>query len=452
VSRNRQHASARNYLEISSSVEAGGHRDFYFAMGEDIAEGFSGTDYDRELSKAVALGQAELAKVRIAPDFREQNMSPMFSSLVAQCLQMFSRANDGVVRPRQGGRSFGTWPTEAVEMHRALDRIGLGGWSKKGYEFFRKYQTTEGDQAGRFSSAGAPQWGGITGAVLFGLGSHLVQCDDRRYFESWREPIRAALQWIESQRAVTRETSGLGCGLLPPMLPHDWPLEGQFWCWTDGWTYAGVREIATALEHFGDPMAEPARAQALDYEKCLKETLARLYEPQKDNDTVFITNLLGREETYPPLGPYFCDGPVNLIRFGIIEAKSEIFEKVERYFVHQGWMKNGLTGLMTDNLIQAAAYMSDPWAGHTWYTSFSDLVWFKAWLERGERERAQQILSALLTYGMTAEFYMQERYADNDPDFCPWQPNASANGRTIIMLLDFFGHTVASSLASDAPH
>ncbi|MHB9130324.1 MAG: hypothetical protein ACYDBB_04420 [Armatimonadota bacterium] len=40
---------------------------------------------------------------------------------------------------------------------------------------------------------------------------------------------------------------------------------------------------------------------------------------------------------------------------------------------------------------------------------------------------------------MTCEYYLTERFADNDPAFCPWQPNASANGRVIMMLLDFFG-------------
>ena len=44
-----------------------------------------------------------------------------------------------------------------------------------------------------------------------------------------------------------------------------------------------------------------------------------------------------------------------------------------------------------------------------------------------------------MRYGMSAEFYMQERYADNDPAFCPWQPNASANGRLILMLFDYYG-------------
>ena len=78
-------------------------------------------------------------------------------------------------------------------------------------------------------------------------------------------------------------------------------------------------------------------------------------------------------------------------------------------------------------------------AGHTWYTSYSDMYWFYHYLAIGEREKAENILVGQLKYGMTPEYYMLERYADNDPYFTPWLPNASANGRTIMMLCDFYG-------------
>ncbi len=44
----------------------------------------------------------------------------------------------------------------------------------------------------------------------------------------------------------------------------------------------------------------------------------------------------------------------------------------------------------------------------------------------------------MVQYAMSAEFYMVERYADNDPTFCPWQPNGSANGRMIAMMFQYF--------------
>ena len=40
---------------------------------------------------------------------------------------------------------------------------------------------------------------------------------------------------------------------------------------------------------------------------------------------------------------------------------------------------------------------------------------------------------------MTPEYYVCERYCDNDPYFVPWLPNGSGNGRIIDMLLDMSG-------------
>lgn len=52
-------------------------------------------------------------------------------------------------------------------------------------------------------------------------------------------------------------------------------------------------------------------------------------------------------------------------------------------------------------------------------------------------------LDARMRNGMTAEWTMQERYADSDPSFCPGQPNASANGRLLMMLMDIYGEAEA---------
>jgi hypothetical protein len=176
-----------------------------------------------------------------------------------------------------------------------------------------------------------------------------------------------------------------------------------------------------------------------DYRSCLLHTLERLIAPCVGSDIVFIPNTLHGEDTDPPAAVYQADGPTNLIRAGLIDPHSELFEKVERYFRQRGWMERGMTHRMTESLFTHSPFEADPWVGHTWYLSFSDLIWFYAWMERGEREKAAATLWAQMRYGMSPEFYQQERYADNDPAFCPWQPNASANGRLIMMLLDFYG-------------
>lgn len=101
-------------------------------------------------------------------------------------------------------------------------------------------------------------------------------------------------------------------------------------------------------------------------------------------------------------------------------------------------MKNGLTGLM--DCSQLTFVMTDGWPGHTWYTTLSDRTWLNAWLASGEFDKAEECFAALTKYAMTKEFYVNERYADNDPTFTPWQPNGSGSGRMIDVMLNYFEH------------
>jgi len=296
------------------------------------------------------------------------------------------------------------------------------------------------DGADRGRVVGLMKWTNDTGAALYGLAYHLMQRGDRACFDRWRGPAVTAWEWIERQRAQTKQDPGsLGYGLFPAGIGHDWGTRAQFWCFTDGFLYMGADALAAAFEQFDDPLAAAMRAAAADYRSCLDRVLQMLAEPQRGKPEAFIPNALGAPDSYPPPAVYQADGPALLMRAGLIDPGSELFEQVERYFANRGWMRRGLTHLMTESLFTHSPFESDPWAGHTWYISFTDMIWFNAWLARGEREKAAETLWAQLRYGMSAEHYMQERYADNDPAFCPWQPNASANGRLIMMLFDYFG-------------
>jgi hypothetical protein len=78
--------------------------------------------------------------------------------------------------------------------------------------------------------------------------------------------------------------------------------------------------------------------------------------------------------------------------------------------------------------------------GHkVWYGSWTDLEWFKYYERSGQREKMKEILDAQLKYIMTPEYYMMERYDETNPFYAPWLPNASANGRTMLMMLEYYG-------------
>ena len=46
------------------------------------------------------------------------------------------------------------------------------------------------------------------------------------------------------------------------------------------------------------------------------------------------------------------------------------------------------------------------------------------------------IIDGQLKYATSHEGYMVERFSDHDAYWCPWMPNASANGRVLDMLKD----------------
>ncbi len=433
VSINPENNFAKNYLEISRDIEPFNIVSYYFVMSDTSKNSVpSASRHSFERKNTVSRWQEELDKIVFLPDIKNNDWAkPILASLICQCFQMFVKDEGDIARPRQGGRWAGVWPTEAIEFLIAFDMLGLYNWSEKGYRFLLKHQEKQGSEKGRFNSYLSAQWENITGAVLFGLSEHIIATGNKDCFNFWRQSMLDGYNWIKNRRMKSEN------GLFPAGRPHDWGLTVQAWGITDAVNLMGLSKMADMFLYFKDDFAQNIKRQVDDYKECFTRILNEIVKSQEGREEIFIPNYLGIPESYPPPGPYFADGPSMLIRAGIIGPESDVFEKVERYFKNRGWMKNGLTGLMTDGLL--GSYASDPWAGHTWYVSFSDFCWFLGWIRRGERDKALETMWAQIRYGMSNEYYMLERFADNDPCFCPWQPNASANGRLIQMFFEFFG-------------
>jgi len=427
-----------NHLAITELTVAGlGEAQVIIQMGDAVASA-DPQAYTAAYAEALAWWQATLSEITRRPDV-PASLEPMVLHLTSQCLQMLAMTADGAIWPRQGGRYDGVWPVETMEWISALAHLGLHRWSARALEFFRGQQAVDGENAGKFEGINSPHWQNETGGVLYALGNHLSFSRDSKALASWRDAILAAVDYLERERNKTRgDESALGYGLMPPGIGHDWQYEGQYWCFSDSLIFMGLSAVARAFDELGDPASQQLADIVSDYRACLERTLARVVAGQDARVDVYIPNVLGISELYPPFGPYCCDGPSNLVRAGIIDANSPLFERLELYWRKRGWMQNGLTAPMTECLM-TQGYFADPWAGYTWYVSMSDFQWYHAWLARGERDKAAETLAAQIRYGMSAEYYMLERYAANDPTFCPWQPNASANGRTLEMLFSFYG-------------
>lgn len=396
--------------------------------------------YEEEMRRTVEAWRHDLGRIRTYPD--TAGAAPMYRTmflhLVSQLLQMIAVCEDtGHIIPRQGGIQRVTWPWEASEFLVALDRIGLHDYTDKVYDaLHRHFQTKEGEQRGRIRATG-PDWAGHTPGIVWSLSQRLKWMNDEPEFHRYRPMLLECYEWMERMRAKTRDSrDGIVAGLFPPMSSSDFAGDHQSWCFTDGNNVMALKEMYELFARFGDPEASNIESSYSDYKQVMDNVLRGFAEGREDEEELALPNPLGKPWTDPPLWPYFTDGPAYLIRAGVLQPGSRPFEQVEAYFRNRGWMSNGLNGLMTCSLIEWLP--TDRWAGHTWYTTSADLLWFYGWLESGQFGKAEETFLALIRYSMSEEYYMQERYADNDPSFVPWQPNASGNGRFLMMMIDYF--------------
>jgi hypothetical protein len=252
-----------------------------------------------------------------------------------------------------------------------------------------------------------------------------MQTGDRSFWQRYRDKAFLAFDWICRKRAEAQDGDGEFAGLFPSLRGCDWDHTFQAWGTTDLWNLFGIEALAKAAEHFDDPRAADVRKEYDDYFAAMKRLL-RPYEEEAK-----VTGLLrlplcpdGNDKALlEDFHPYLVHGV--FVWSGLVDDGD--IEKVYRWQVAHGMAKNGLHGHM-------------PYRDgntHIWYTSYTDYYWFRTRLRRGERSIARQIIQAQVDYAMTPEYYMAERFCDNDPYFVPWSPNCSASGRLMNMLLDY---------------
>lgn len=393
--------------------------------------------YECEREKVAAFWQKELQRVHCVPNSDAHR--DIVDNLVVQSLQMFCypQGKDYVLA-RQGGLQRAIWPAEAWEFLVALNRMGdFAEYTETAYDtYFDVLTIQEGEEAGFLQAANG--WAAHTAAAMLCCADYLVYSGSDAAYKKYRDKLYRAFQWMQRKRNSTYEMDCIGKGIFPPMKSSDWPGVYQSWGITDCTNLQAMERLADAFEQYNDPCAAEVREAHNDYMACMRKILADELAKSPCGDELLLTNKIGMQLQDPPSGPYFDDGPRDLLLAGVLDPNSETTERIERYFRRRGCFRNGLTGLMNDGLI-FQGHNADPWAGHTWYTSSGDKGWFRAWLARGEIDKARETLEAQMYYGMTSAYYMMERYADNDPYWVPWLPNASANGRLLQMLFDFYG-------------
>ena len=185
-----------------------------------------------------------------------------------------------------------------------------------------------------------------------------------------------------------------------------------------------MKKLAEAAETFGDGHATEIRKEYEDYLEVMQSIWQSMSEQAKDSDILRMPLVPdGNDEALiQGFYPYLTQG--GFIYSGV--ASDEDIIKVRNYMYADGLAKRGLYGHM-------------PYPNgdiHIWYVNWPEYYWYLTFLRLGKNEWAKEIYEAQLKYAMTDEYYMVERFSDRDPWYVPWSPNASASGRTILMILE----------------
>lgn len=373
--------------------------------------------------------KTELSKAQNVPNYADEGV---FNNLLAQSLQMFCYPmEENYVLLRQGGIQRYIWPNEAVSIISALAKVkGYESYLRKVIDmYFNVLQTKDGEDQGQITNFGIG-WGGIPGAVLESY-AYASNNDDYVYKTYYNEAM-LAFRWIEKQREKTRNDETAVGGLFPAWRSSDYGSPKQVWAYTDCWMLQGYEALLDLFKKKKAPDLKEVEKATADYRNTIQAVFDRCV---KDAD-LSKTLILPRDAHNDPeleqklLKEYmnFAHSQTSLLRMGFAGYETPVALAMQKYFKDLK-CKNNLFMPFTE---------PDETGGRKWYTSFTDYDMFLYHLNGGNLDQAKKIADSQLKYVVNNEYYMSERQHSHDCYYAPWQPNGSANGRTICMLLDAY--------------
>lgn len=406
---------ANEYLEPGESYTI----ECLFGKGDNVPETF---DYEAEKAKTRAFWQAELGKLRLpARTATDPARVKLIRHGTAQLLQCYAHYVDkDFLVPRQGSMQRFVWIWDQLPVLEAMSRLGEFSDYYRGAmaTYFEHMQRPDGEIC-----TWGENWATDTSCALYSFSAICMNAEDRELWEKYRARALDAFRWIMKKRRETGESAECVAGLFPPMRGSDWAQVFQNWK-TDVWNLMGMELFLAACKHFGETDVAPLADECADYRRTLRAAFDEAVENQKGSDALHIPYMPRGDEKPLIEGfyPYLLHG---VFVWAEIVEKQDV-ARVRTAMAREGLYRNGLYGHMP--------YRDGN--SHVWYTTAPEIYWFRAYRRDGNDKDALEILHALLRYSMTDEFYMCERFCDNDPWYVPWMPNASGLGRLLTMMLD----------------
>ena len=393
--------------------------------------------------------------------------------------QILQAADEDYCLPVQGFQ--GVWPWEAMKLTTHLDSIGHHEDARKCLTCFLKIQgkfpphghckSNEGVFGGTISFEESgwqkdpqstlygqlarlnaskqgefPNWMNGTGAMLYAFGTHYRYTRDRDWMQRVAPALIRACDWIVTERQETKIKDEQGervlhYGLLPMGRAYDTaeevirklkssgelaegktddrhaPLDTYYPCFTDGYSSQGLSCLAEALAEIDHLEAGRLVEEAKAYRDDILEVMRRSRTAGPDQPP--YPERLNR----PPAWAEFATGALSYWDSGFLEPRSEAFEQFENY-MKKKWNREvlGLTGGLDQN--------GDQYRSNAFYVNFSEDIWHRNWLLRGEIEKALLTFYSMLAYGMDKQTYVTvERFHLTDERYAPFFMDTSAGAR-----------------------
>jgi len=282
-------------------------------------------------------------------------------------------------------------------------------------------------------------WAMQTGNVLGSFSLYALE-RGKEYFAKYREKAVKSFRWMKATRASTVASDKVVAGLYPPLTSCDDDLVFQNWNITDTSNIGALRSFLEACRQFEDSIADEVQAELEDYESVMRKYWKLRVEQHADSDEM--------PGYYAPVGdnaPYekaFIFGSHAWTFIGTMDVEVTDCEKFIRYLERRRLKKGGLYNKMPGFMgpVRSLKHSYDA-AGKSvvWYVSTAETSLYYYFKRHGMLEQCEEIIRDMIQFAMTDEYYMIERFHEDNPWFIPWSPNASANARLISILLDYYG-------------
>lgn len=275
-----------------------------------------------------------------------------------------------------------------------------------------------------------PNWANNTGCILYAFGQHYFYTGDKQWLETVAPALLKACGWIIDQRQQTKKTDAQGqkvlaYGLLPVGQAYDatkGQTESNYFCFTDGLTYKGLKRAAEAFAAIHHPDGQRLLKEAASYRDDILEVMRRTRRTDQSLPAY-------PEQLHGPDGwASWGSGAIALIDAGLLDPQDPAFVQTENYMKKH--FNQGVLGLTGRCRSENAAIR-----GSSYYVVQSDYIYHYAWVLRGEVEKALLTFYSALGLGVDKQTLCAvERILLYDRRYAPYCVNTPHGAELCTMI------------------